>query len=146
MNLTLWCGLLAGVLCLAGCKKAEGPATAPAAAGTNAVVTGLPKGLAEKLQGKWARTDGDYLLQIKSVEASSGKMEAGYFNPQPIHVSKAEAKMDGNTLKVFVELRDTGYPGCTYTLAYNTATDQLFGVYFQAAMQQQYEVMFERAQ
>ena len=45
---------------------------------------------------------------------------------------------------VFIELRDANYPGCTYALSYNPANDQLVGIYFQAAMQQEFEVIFER--
>ena len=47
-------------------------------------------------------------------------------------------------IKVFIELRDVNYPGSTYTLAYDSAADQLKGVYFQAVEQQQYEIRFER--
>jgi hypothetical protein len=50
---------------------------------------------------------------------------------------------DGNLL-VFVELRDQGYPGSTYTLAYQPDSDRLVGIYFQAAVQQHFEVVFQR--
>jgi hypothetical protein len=36
------------------------------------------------------------------------------------------------------------YPGSTYTLEHNPQSDQLFGQYFQAAMQQTFEVVFAR--
>jgi len=97
----------------------------------------------QKLAGKWIRTDGDYMLEIKTV-AADGQLAAAYFNPNPIKVSKAESKIDGDTAKVFVELTDTGYPGCTYTLTYDALEDQLKGIYFQAAMQQRYEIFFIR--
>ena len=97
----------------------------------------------QKLAGKWIRTDGDYMLEIKTVGAD-GHLAADYFNPNPIKVSKAQAKLDGDTAKVFVELTDTGYPGCTYTLTYDALEDQLKGVYFQAAMQQRYDIFFIR--
>lgn len=71
-------------------------------------------------------------------------MEASYLNPNPIHVAKAEASANGPSPKVFVELRDTNYPGCTYALTYNPNTDQLSGIYFQASMGQQFDVVFER--
>ena len=48
------------------------------------------------------------------------------------------------TTKVFIELRDTNYPGPTYTLTYDPKEDQLKGVYFQAALQQSYDVVFVR--
>lgn len=69
---------------------------------------------------------------------------AASFNPQPINVARAEASQDGETINVFVELRDVNYPGSTYTLVYEPASDRLKGIYFQAAWQQQYEVFFER--
>lgn len=96
-----------------------------------------------KLVGKWERPDGGYVLEIKSVDAS-GKADVAYYNPNPINVSRAAAWRDQGTSKIVVELRDTGYPGCTYTLAHNPQGDQLFGQYFQAAQQETYEIVFSR--
>ena len=45
---------------------------------------------------------------------------------------------------MFVELRDVNYPGSTYTLVYQPENDQLAGIYYQAALQQQFDVFFER--
>ena len=42
---------------------------------------------------------------------------------------------EGGALKLFIELRDVGYPGSTYTLTYLPAGDRLTGVYYQAAIQ-----------
>ena len=100
----------------------------------------------QKLTGRWLRPDGGYILEIKSVNDTTGQMDAGYFNPNPINVSKAEASREGATVKVFVELRAPNYPGSTYTLTYDPATDHLTGMYFQAALKQQFDVDFERAQ
>ena len=97
----------------------------------------------EKLKGKWQRPDGGYVVDIRGVEPS-GKMDAAYFNPGPIHVAKAEASQEGSTTKVLIELRDVNYPGSTYTLAYEAASDRLSGIYYQAALQQQFEVFFVR--
>ena len=97
----------------------------------------------QMLKGKWQRTDGDYVLEIRSM-SSDGKMDAGYFNPSPIHVAKAEASVEGGAHKVFVELRDVNYPGSTYSLTYDSATDSLQGVYYQASFQQSFDVVFER--
>ena len=96
-----------------------------------------------KLVGKWERPDGGYVLEIKGVD-SSGKAEVAYYNPNPINVSRAAAWRDKGATKLVVELRDVGYPGCTYTLEHNPQSDQLFGQYFQAAQQQTYEVVFFR--
>jgi hypothetical protein len=136
---------------LAGCEKSESPASPPpqaAASPTGSPATSEPvppennPGFA-KLRGKWQRTDGGYVLDIRNI-LPGGKMEAQYLNPSPINVAKAEATANGSNPKVFVELRDTNYPGCTYALTYNPATDQLAGVYFQASMGQQFEVVFAR--
>jgi hypothetical protein len=80
------------------------------------------------------------------VNDTTGQMDAGYFNPNPINVSKAEASRENATVKVFVELRAPNYPGSTYTLTYDPATDHLTGMYFQAALKQQFDVVFERTQ
>lgn len=97
----------------------------------------------EKLKGDWRRPDGGYVLEIRGVEPG-GRLDAAYFNPKPIKVSKAVALQDGAATKVFVELRDINYPGSTYTLAYQAESDQLAGIYYQAALQQQFEVVFGR--
>jgi len=123
----------------------DSSAVAPAAklpAGNQAAPASAP-GFA-KLQGRWLRPDGGYILEIRSV-AADGKMDATYNNPKSIHVAKAEASQAGTALKVFVELRDVNYPGSTYTLTYAADTDQFTGIYYQAAMQQQFEVTFVRA-
>ena len=122
----------------AGCSKVEPPVAPP----PPTVSAPLAPDMA-KVAGRWARTDGDYVLQFKTPRPD-GTVEAGYFNPSPIHVSKAEVRPAGGALNVFVELQDVNYPGCTYTLTYRPEQDLLTGVYFQAAQQQQYEVAFER--
>ena len=127
-------------------KPTKAPADASPA--TNATVEAAAAGTAPKidfqfLKGRWARSDGDYLIEIRKV-AADGQLEAGYFNPQPIHVSKAEVKKDGAATKVFIELNDANYPGCKYNLTHIPNEDRLAGTYFQAAMQETYEVMFER--
>ena len=97
----------------------------------------------DKLTGRWQRSDGGYVIEIRSV-AADGALDAGYFNPAPIHVSQARLTSPGGKPQVFVELRDVNYPGSTYTLTYDGANDQLAGVYFQAVEQQQFDVVFVR--
>ena len=136
--------LAAGILSSCG-KKEDALVPALAVTTTNQTAPALtPNPVFEKLKGKWLRPDGGYILEINSVEPG-GKMEAAYFNPQPIHVAKAEAAQEGALTKVSVELRDVNYPGSTYVLTYETATDQLTGIYYQAALQQRFEVVFVRA-
>ena len=97
-----------------------------------------------KLIGRWLRPDGGYVIEIRNI-SSGGKMEAAYFNPRSINVSRAEASRTKGGLEVFVELRDTGYPGSTYTLTYNPQQDMMTGIYFQATIGQSFEVIFVRA-
>ena len=49
----------------------------------------------QKLKGRWQRLDGGYIVEIKGV-AGNGSIEAAYFNPQSIHVAKAEASKENN--------------------------------------------------
>jgi hypothetical protein len=97
----------------------------------------------ESLNGRWLRPDGGYVIDISEIDAS-GKMVARYYNPRPINVARAEASQEGTKTKVFIELRDINYPGSTYTLIYDPQDDQLKGVYFQAALKQSFDVVFDR--
>jgi len=96
-----------------------------------------------KLLGRWLRPDGGYVLDLRHVE-DNGKLEAAYLNPRSIFVSRAEATQETNTTKVFVELQDVGYPGSNYTLTYDAPSDQLRGVYYQAAIQESFDIVFVR--
>jgi len=97
----------------------------------------------QKLQGRWQRGDGGYVIDIRGVDAA-GKLTAAYLNPRPINVAKAEASIVGDTLRVFIELRDVNYPGSTYQLTYEPVADRLTGIYYQAALRESYDVAFAR--
>ena len=112
------------------------------------VEAGVPSSESESyfgiLPGRWVRPDGGYVITIKSVDAT-GKLDAAYANPSPLPFAKAEAIRDGKSLKLFFELRAGGYNGSTYTLIYDPLNDVLKGVYFQAVLQQKFDVYFTRA-
>jgi uncharacterized protein (DUF2147 family) len=97
----------------------------------------------QRLLGRWVRPDGGYVLELKGI-GKDGSLKAAYFNPRPIHVSRAELSRKDGTLAVFVELRDVNYPGSTYSLHYDPKSDRLTGTYFQALQRQLFEVEFER--
>ena len=97
----------------------------------------------QPLVGRWQRTDGGYIIEIRSI-APDGKIEAGYFNPRPINIEKAEASKDKEHIKVEMTLRDVGYPGSTYTLVYVSEKDNLLGYYFHAVSRQYFDVLFVR--
>jgi hypothetical protein len=96
-----------------------------------------------RLNGRWLRPDGGYVLEIRGAGAG-GAIDVAYRNPQPINVARAEATRAESTVKVFIELRAPGYPGSTYTLTYDAQRDQLQGTYFQAALGQSFAVAFVR--
>lgn len=132
------CGLFGGV----SCSQRSTEATAVPAAASTAVA--VPD--AGKLTGRWLRPDGGYVLEIGKA-SSNGKLEAAYFNPNPINVAQAEWRVSAqNLLIVSVELRDLNYPGATYTLRYDATADRLQGAYYQPVHQQTYEIEFIRQQ
>ncbi|MBL9129430.1 MAG: hypothetical protein JNL97_17390 [Verrucomicrobiales bacterium] len=157
-------GLLAGcVVGLAGCGDrdgnrgvAAGSPTSEVPRGTNApntstgqVVAATPavSGAmvhAPKLVGRWLRPDGGYVLNIRSVDGATGRLDLEYLNPRPIHVAQAEAKEAGGKVAVFVELQDEGYPGSIYRLTYVPQADQMVGTYYQPAADQTFDVEFVR--
>ena len=146
MTVVLAVGLCAAsVLLRGGALGGTGvPLPAPTVAGGQAMATaGGATASVHALRGRWLRPDGGYLLDIWDVDAH-GQIEAVYRNPRPIHVARAEARRDDAALQVFVELRAPGYPGSTYTLRYEPTHDQLEGVYFQAALQQNFDVVLVR--
>jgi hypothetical protein len=96
-----------------------------------------------KLVGRWLRPDGGYILQL-SEPGPEGVLKAAYFNPRPIHVSRAEWKHLEDQLRIFVELSDRNYPGSTYTLVYVPDRDRFTGYYYQAALGQTFDVVFVR--
>jgi len=134
--------MVAGVFFLLHARQTGAQSTAPPTAPPSVAHQEAKKGF-DCLKGRWLRPDGGYVIDIREIDAG-GKMAAAYFNPRPINVSRAEAALEGTTIKVFIELRDKNYPGSTYTLTYDPGSDQLRGVYFQAALQQSFDVFFVR--
>lgn len=97
----------------------------------------------KQIEGYWVRPDGGYILQLQEVK-ENGSLTAAYFNPRPINVSRAEVSDRGGKVNLFVELQDVNYPGSTYNLAFDPATDRLRGVYFQATSRNSFQIEFER--
>lgn len=96
-----------------------------------------------RLIGRWVRPDGGYVIDIRNVHAD-GKLQAAYFNPRPIHVSRAQVTQKEGEIQILIELRDAGYPGATYALRYNAKHDVLAGLYHQPAVGQTFDVAFVR--
>jgi uncharacterized protein (DUF2147 family) len=96
-----------------------------------------------KLQGRWVRRDGNYTIEVKRIDPT-GKVEAVYFNPNPVKVSKAEASTKGGDLNLLLELQGPGYAGSTYTLVHDPKSDCLLGIYFHVGTHQKYAVIFQR--
>ena len=128
----LGAAILSGAVpaCAQGVKPAPGD-SAPASAGLDV------------LKGNWVRPDGGYTVAIENV-APDGRLDAMYFNPNPLPFARAQATQEGTTLRVFLELRAGGYGGSTYELTYDAAGDRLVGIYHQAVAKQRYEIHFVR--
>ena len=122
----------------AGCNPSGSNADKKSAGDT---ITGKPD--PSKLVGDWLRTDGGYRLKILSVTAG-GKLDAGYFNPSPIHVGQAEWQVKDKNIIITMVLQDVNYPGSTYTLQYFPTEDRLAGNYYQAVERANYGVEFMR--
>ncbi|MEJ2475433.1 MAG: hypothetical protein P8Y74_16330, partial [Desulfobacterales bacterium] len=120
----------------AGADRSEDPIAATQPTAAQDAAHGF-----QPLIGRWRRPDGGYVIEVRGIDAD-GKIDAGYFNPRPINVARAEASRDVDGLKVFIELRDVGYPGATYSLIYNPRQNILQGLYYQPTAGQTFEVVF----
>lgn len=124
--------ILAFILCITGL------------AGTAAAGAGKGGTDFKRLEGRWVRPDGGYVLELRDIK-SDGSVAAAYFNPRQIRVYRAEVrKKDGRTA-LFVELRDVNYPGSKYNLIYDPSTDRLRGSYYQAVEKKTFNIEFIRA-
>src|SRR4051794_37688825 len=112
--------LAASVALLCSVASAQSPPVAPAPASLSFGV----------LVGRWARTEGPYVININSVDVN-GKLDASYANPRPLPFHTAEVVRDGNGLKLVFELRAAGYGGSTYILKYYAGRGRLGGGYDQ---------------
>ena len=130
---------LALALALVGPASAQGPG--PAAKAAPAPSTGSIS--FDVLNGNWVRPDGGYRIEIKGV-AADGELDATYYNPNRLPFAKAQATLEGATLRANFELQAGGYGGSTYELTYDPASDRLKGIYYQAVVKQKFEVFFTR--
>jgi uncharacterized protein (DUF2147 family) len=113
------------------------------AATTVAPATGSVQSSSNKLEGKWQRTDGGYILELSGAQ-SNGDIRAAYFNPNPINVGRSLWQNSAGKLMVMVELQDKNYPGSVYNLEYLESQNILKGTYFQAVEKMTYDVEFTR--
>jgi hypothetical protein len=82
----------------------------------------------DRLVGSWVRPDCGYVIEISKIHPN-GKVDAAYFNPRPIHVSRSSVSEKDGIIELFIELQGKGYPGSTYTLKYNPEHDAMVGIY-----------------
>jgi hypothetical protein len=119
---------------------AQGPTPAPQGAASPSTAAKPDIAL---LKGTWVRLEGGYTIVIKSI-GPGGELEAMYFNPNALPFAKAQATRVGATFRAFFELRAGGYGGSTYELTYDSASDRLRGIYYQAVARQKFDVTFAR--
>ena len=99
---------------------------------------------AKQLEGRWVREDGGYMLVLQDFKPD-GSLKAFYYNPRQINVHEANWKFEDDRLILYVELRDVNYPGSNYSLMYRASNDSLWGIYYQAVLQQNIDVVFVRS-
>ena len=97
----------------------------------------------QHLKGVWIRTDGVYKIEIKEVQ-DDGKLDAAYFNPNPINVGRADWREKEGVLQIYIELDDVNYPGSIYQLTFDKKTEILKGTYYQAVAKETFEVSFTK--
>ncbi len=103
-----------------------------------------PKSYPEDFAGTWQRADSaQYRLVIGKV-AEIGPVKVSYLNPKPINVESATYSMQKDMLLLTIVLRDEGYPGSTYMLAYLPSEDALVGYYQMPQSGQTYNISFQR--
>ena len=95
------------------------------------------------LEGRWARPDGGYILELWDIK-KDGNLKAAYFNPRPIKVFHSQLSRKEGKITLFVELRDINYPGSAYYLTYHPTADRLQGTYLQAVERQTFNIEFVR--
>jgi hypothetical protein len=148
--------LLGALLALAaGCSRDEdgrrasvaaagapAAAKAPAKSEAPAAEPGAPAEV-QRMLGRWLRSDGTYVLELRGADRS-GIVQAAYFNPKSINVSRSIWLRGAEGTQVVVELNDTGYPGATYVLGLAADGDRLVGKYNQPQMGQSFDVEFIR--
>jgi hypothetical protein len=97
----------------------------------------------QRLEGRWVRPDGGYILELRDIK-KDGSLMAAYFNPRPIKVFSAKWSLEDGRINLFVELRNFNYPGSKYNLQYEPRADRLKGTYFQAVERQTFNIEFVR--
>jgi hypothetical protein len=97
----------------------------------------------QRLEGRWVRPDGGYVLELSEIK-KDGSVSAAYYNPRPIKVFSATWSRKDGKINLFVELRDVNYPGSKYNLQYDPKSDRLKGTYFQAVEKQTFNIEFVR--
>jgi hypothetical protein len=82
-----------------------------------------------------------FLTLIVTMDCRIWENNAAAAEPDPSKLIGRWLRPDGGYL---LELSDVNYEGSTYLLAYDPKTDRLAGIYFQAILKQQFEVVFQR--
>ncbi len=119
------------------------PVAEPKAAQAEAAADPAAPAEVQRMLGRWLRSDGTYVLELRGADRS-GIVQAAYFNPKSINVSRSIWLRGAEGVQVVVELNDAGYPGATYVLGLAADGDRLVGKYNQPQMGQSFDVDFIR--
>jgi hypothetical protein len=95
------------------------------------------------LKGRWQALNGYEVLEIKQIEAT-GRMEAAFWKPEPVHVSRAQAGRDGKVTRVLIHLRYPDSSCCFFDLTYEPGSERLKGIYWLKGRSKSTDVVFIR--
>ena len=102
-----------------------------------------------RVVGEWERGDGSqgYVLIIKGI-SPAGAATVGYLNTrwdEWVKVSQAKAKLEKETITLFLELHEGYYPESCYSLTLSPDHDDLMsGTYFSARERQTFPAVFRK--
>ena len=97
----------------------------------------------QPIVGKWIRPDSGATVEIVRI-SPGGQLEANYYNPSLVKLTKAEASLSGEQINIFIEVLYVEHPFPNYHLAYDPQSDQLKGDYYEATDGKHYQVLFDR--
>src|SRR4051794_32407610 len=85
-------------------SNSKSKSTTKKSLGASSAVPQAALSSAEKqLVGHWLRPDGGYVIEIREAKPD-GQLDASYFNPSIVNISRADWKRDESGMQISIEL------------------------------------------
>jgi hypothetical protein len=97
----------------------------------------------EVLRGRWQDRNGRGAINIRNI-STTGSIELQFDNPEPVHVTQAQAARDGKETKLLILVRYPHNLCCFYNLVYDPVADQLKGIFWPKGSAKTTEVVFDK--